>query len=190
MKKTFTILAALIALSFTACIQEVVGPVGPVGPEGPVGPQGEAGESAFVFEYSNVDFVDPDYEVYLDYPDDFVGVNSDVTLAYLLWEVTEDSEGNDLEIWRALPQTVFTINGSVHYNYDFSKVDIHLFLMTDFDPALLEPIDTEDWIVRVVIVPGDLWTSGRTSIDHTDYNAVKEVYGLPDMPVHTGYKRK
>jgi hypothetical protein len=62
-------------------------------------------------------------------------------------------------------------------------------MITDFDPALLEPIDTDDWIVRLVIVPGNIW-GGRTSIDHTDYNAVKEAYGLPDLAVHKGYKRK
>lgn len=189
MKKTYTILVALIALSFNSCIQEVVGPPGPAGPIGPEGAQGEAGESAFVFEYSDVDFLEANnYEVFLDYPQDFQGVESDVTLAFLLWEVTQDDQGNDLEIWRALPQTVYTTNGTIHYNYDFSTIDVHLFMITDIDPANLEPIDTDDWIVRVVIVPGNFW-GGRTTIDHTDYNAVKEAYGLPDMQLHKGYKR-
>ncbi|MEN8249480.1 MAG: hypothetical protein ABFS32_11155 [Bacteroidota bacterium] len=189
MKKIYTILIALITISFTSCFQEV-GPAGPPGPEGPTGPAGADGESAFVFEYSDVDFISPNYEVFLDYPDGFEGLDTDVSLVYLLWEVVQDDQANDLEIWRALPQTVFTENGFIYYNFDFSKIDAHLFMITDFDPTLLEAIDTDDWIVRIVVIPGDLYTGGRPSIDHSDYSAVKEAYSLPDLPVHKGYKRR
>lgn len=182
MKKIQQLILAFLVISFASCTTEVIGPQGPDGPEGPAGSDAE---NAILFEYSNVDFVGPDYEVFLDYPDDFVGYDSDVTLVYLLWEVTNDG----LEIWRQMPQTILTADGILNYNFDFSTVDVHLFLSMNFDPAKLLPDDTDDWIVRVVIIPGNFW-GGRTSVDHSDYYAVKEAYGLPDMPLHEAVNRR
>jgi len=180
---------ALLVISIASCTTETIGPPGPQGDIGPAGPTGAAGESAFVFEYSNVDFVGPDYDVFLNYPTDFEGLESDVTLVYLLWETTTDGDGNPLEIWRQMPQTIFTQNGLLNYNFDFSKIDLHLFLTIDFDAALLEPVDTDDWIVRAVVVPGNFW-GGRANIDHSDYFAVKEAYGLPDLPERSTNSRR
>jgi hypothetical protein len=183
MKIMQKLLLVLLTIAMSSCISETVGPPGPAGPQGPEGPVGAPGDNAFVFEYTGVDFLAPNYEVYLDYPSDFEGLDSDVALVYLLWDVTTDNNGNDLEIWRQVPQTLLTANGLLMYNFDFSKIDVHLFLATEFNPDLLEPIDTDDWVVRVVIVPGSFW--GRTSIDHSDYNAVKEAYGLPELQIHS-----
>lgn len=183
MKNLKLLALILTVITLTACTKEVVGPAGP---EGPAGPQGD---SAFVFEYSGVNFNSPNYEVILNYADDFNALDSDVTLVYLLWDVTTDSNGNDLEIWRQVPQMIFTQNGLLQYNFDFSTIDFRLFLSTEFDPSLLEPIDTDNWVVRAVVIPGDFW-GGRTSIDLSDYNAVKEAYGLPDFPAHPIQKRR
>jgi hypothetical protein len=185
MKTIQQLLIAMLAISLAACTTETIGPPGPPGPTGPEGPTGAQGESAILFEYSNVDFTAPNYDVFLNYPDDFTGLESDVTLVYLLWEVDE----NGLEIWRQLPQTIFTANGLLNYNFDFTTIDFHLFLSINFDASLLDPVDTDDWIVRAVIVPGNFW-GGRTSVDHSDYNAVKEAYGLPEMPTHIVTKRR
>ena len=185
MKTLQQLLWGILVISLSACTTETIGPPGPQGPEGPAGPTGAQGESAILFEYSNVDFTAPNYDVFLNYPDDFTGLESDVTLVYLLWEVDE----NGLEIWRQLPQTIFTINGLLNYNFDFTTIDFHLFLSINFDASLLDPQDTDDWIVRAVIVPGNFW-GGRTSVDHSDYNAVKEAYGLPEMPKHIVAKRR
>ena len=182
MKTIQQLLMAILVFAISACTTETIGPQGPQGPEGPAG---EQGESAILFEYSNVDFIAPNYDVLLDYPSDFTGLESDVTLVYLLWEVDLDG----LEIWRQLPQTIFTTNGLLNYNFDFTTVDFRLFLTTEFDPSLLEAVDTDDWIVRAVIVPGNFW-GGRTSVDHSDYYAVKEAYGLPEMPKHTVVNRR
>ena len=183
MKTIQQLILALILVSIASCTTEVIGP------QGPEGPVGEQGEGAFVFEYSDVDFVAPNYEAFLNYPAEFEGLESDVTLVYLLWEVTTDGDGNDLEIWRQVPQTIFTANGLLNYYFDFSKIDFHLFLTTEFDPSLLEPIDTEDWIVRAVVIPGDFW-GGRTAVDHSDYHAVKKAYGLPELPKHNSLQRR
>ncbi|HAK45881.1 MAG TPA: hypothetical protein DCO79_08190 [Spirochaeta sp.] len=189
MKRLQLLLMAILVISISSCTTKTIGPPGPQGDVGPAGPTGAAGESAFVFEYSNVDFVGPDYDVFLNYPADFEGLESDVTLVYLLWETTTDGDGNALEVWRQVPQTIFTQNGLINYNFDFTRIDFHLFLTTEFDPVLLEPIDTDDWIVRAVIVPGDFW-GGRTSVDHSDYYAVQKAYGLPDMPARSATDRR
>jgi hypothetical protein len=185
MKRISQFILAILMISFTSCNTESVGPAGPPGAQGPDGPAGADGESAILFEYSDVDFIGPNYNVILDYPVDFEGLDSDVTLVYFLWEV--DDSG--LEIWRQLPQTIYTIDGFLNYNFDFSKVDVKLYLTFDFDKSLLIPADTDDWIVRTVIIPGDFW-GGRISVDHSDYYAVKEAYGLPDMPMHIAAKRR
>ena len=185
MKTIQQLLAVILVFAISACTTENIGPAGPQGPQGPAGPAGEQGESAILFEYSNVDFIAPNYDVLLEYPSDFTGLESDVTLVYLLWEV----DANGLEIWRQVPQTIFTINGLINYNFDFSNIDFRLFLSFNFDASLLTAQDTDDWIVRAVIVPGNFW-GGRTSVDHSDYYAVKEAYGLPDMPKHAGTHRR
>jgi hypothetical protein len=191
--KTLNYIIVLSLIGFSLSCTESVGPQGPQGAQGadgPQGPIGAAGESGFVFEYTEVDFTTANnYEVYLDYPTDFEGVDSDVALVYLLWDVSTDGDGNALEVWRQVPQTLLTSNGLLQYNFDFTKFDVHLFLSAEFNLDLLQPIDTDNWIVRVVIVPGTFW-DGRSSVDHNDYTAVKEAYGLPDLGEHTAISRR
>ena len=94
-----------------------------------------------------------------------------------------------MDIWRALPQTVFTNNGLIQYNYDFTRYDVSLFLNTDFDTDLLQPIDTDDWIVRVVVIPGQFVTAGgkMAAIDFNDYYAVMEAMGVENKSVAHEY---
>lgn len=179
------ILVTIIAVLFSACQNE--GPPGPEGlrgPVGPEGPQGIKGESGFVFEWEDVDFnefneAETELQVILPYPDNFEGLTSDVALVYFLWGDYETNDGEIVEIWRQLPQLITTPNGMINYNFDFSVYDVRLFLQPSYSFDLLEDLDTQDWIVRVVIVPGEFWNSGR--IDLSDYNAVKEALGLPDL---------
>lgn len=167
---------------FSAC----EGPEGPPGPQGAQGEQGESGESGYIFEYENIDFTSSnDYTVYLEYPDDFVSLDTDVALVYLFWG-TEDAGGESVDVWRALPQMVLTENGWLQYNYDFAVTDVKVFLDADFDMANLEAIDTDDWYARVVIVPGDYWDTGaRKSIP--DYDTLIEELNLTDSPVKVSY---
>lgn len=179
--KRITLLTGLcgILLTLSNCGEE--------GPPGPQGPQGVPGESGFVFEYENVDFIGPNFEVFLDFGD-FEVLPSDVALVYFLWEV-QDNNGEPLEIWRQLPQTVFHPSGLLIYNFDFAISDVRLFLEADFPAEFLAPIDTDDWIVRVVIAPGDFVTGNR--MDLGNYDLVKEKLGLPELPIkNSGTKRR
>ncbi len=181
MKRIFYIIIVSISMTFYGCVGDQ-GPEGPVGPTGPQGPEGPAGESGYVFEFENVDFTGPDYEVFLNYPNDFEGLASDVALVYFLWGV-DNVGGQDLEIWRQLPQTSILPEGTLVYNFDFTLQDVRLFLQADFPLDQLTAIDTDDWIVRIVIVPGSFWASNRVG-DYMEYNDLKEALGLPDLPAH------
>ncbi|MEQ8924965.1 MAG: hypothetical protein RLO81_04080 [Fulvivirga sp.] len=178
MKPLASILALGLLLSFSSCfIGGDEGPIGPQGPRGPQGADGLDGEEAYVFEYENVSFTGPDYQVFLPYSDDFEALISDVTLVYFLWDV--DTDGN--EIWRALPQTVITENGLLQYNFDWTTLDVKLFLDADYELDLLTAMDTDNWFVRLVVVPGQFWSGGRKA--HPSYEEVKERYGIEDSKI-------
>jgi hypothetical protein len=181
MKKIINIIASVFILTFIGCVGEE-GQMGPQGETGPEGPQGPKGDSGFVFEFEDINFVSPDYDVFLTYPSSFEGLDSDVALVYLLWGV-ENVDGEDLEVWRQLPQTVIDERGTLVYNYDFTKNDVRLFLEATFSLDLLEEIDTDNWIARVVVVPGDFWASSRFT-GMIEYNDLKEALNLPDLPTH------
>jgi hypothetical protein len=177
-----------LVLGMSSCVENnTPGPVGPRGPQGPQGPVGEPGENGFILEYENVNFTAPNYEVFLNYGD-FEVLPSDVVLVYLLWDVQE-IEGEFIEIWRPLPQQVFHPDGLLQYNFDFAVTDTRLFLDANFPLDLLSAIDTDQWIVRLVIAPGDFVDfSGR--VDLSDYEAVKTELGLPDREVPKNTHRR
>jgi hypothetical protein len=178
-----TLINAMIILAvavLSSCIEDNVGPVGPEGPRGPEGPQGPQGESGFVFEWENVNFTAPDYEQYLSFPDNFESLSSDVALVYLLWDVVEVN-GIDTEVWRQIPQTILTEAGILQYNYDFTMGDVRLFMEADFDMSLLGALDTDNWVVRVVVVPGNFWNSSRVASKDMSYEEAVELFGLPEL---------
>ena len=180
MKTLMTILGLGLLFSFSSCTINSDGDPGPVGPRGVEGPQGEPGEEAYVFEYENVSFTGPNYEVVLPIADDFdfVSLDSDVTLVYFLWD-TDQVNGEIVEVWRPLPQNILTTDGLIQYNFDWTIYDVKLFMDAEFPLDLLTAIDTDDWIVRVVVVPGQFWNGGRK--EHPTYEEVKEMYNLPDQ---------
>ncbi|UII22579.1 hypothetical protein [Fulvivirga ligni] len=170
---TFILTAVFATLFFASC----EGPQGPPGLDGLNGQDG-VGELAHVFEYENVSFTAAnDYSVTLNHPNDFEGYDSDVTLVYFFQG--EDSNGD--EIWWPLPETVLIDElGILQYKFDFTKNKVILFLDSDFDLDLLGANDTDNWLIRVVVVPGEFWNSnGRRDMS---YQSVKEMLGLPDLP--------
>ena len=174
----------LIYTAFVAMLlitQSCIGPEGPIGPPGPRGADGFDGlngEEAYVFEFV-FDFEAPEYRVLLEYPD-FEALDSDVVLVYLLWDVTEDGT----EVWRMLPQSQITEFGFLQYNFDFTKFDAAVFLDSDFNLDNLGSPYLDNWLARVVVVPGQ-FAGGR--VNYSDYNAVKEMFNLPDKELPAGY---
>ncbi|WKK86593.2 collagen-like protein [Marivirga arenosa] len=187
MKNLFYIIFALGFLFLGSCTfngqDGAPGPQGPAGPRGPAGQDGQDGQEAFVFEYELITFsASNEYSVFLDFPGDFVMLDSDVAHVYFLYGQTEEGDN----IWRALPQTEFTKFGTLIYNYDFTIFDVNLFLDANFNLNELGASYTDDWIARVVVVPGQ-FTNGRVadSVDFTNYHEVIEYYGLSEEDVKT-----
>lgn len=161
---------------------------GPEGPQGPAGADGVDAESSYVFEWENVNFTSPDYAVLLSYPSDFVGLDTDVALVYLLWGVDEST---GLDIWRPLSQTILTTEGSLIYNYDFTKYDVNLFLDAEFSLDLLGAEYTDAWVVRVVVVPGNYWTTiggvvPEYAVLEKTFNLQQSSPNISDYPLRDG----
>ncbi len=192
MKASVSSIFAAVILVFSFACMDSTGPIGPEGPRGPRGPQGndgpkgDPGPEAVVFEYENVDFLPPGYNVILEFPE-YQALPSDVVLVYALWDI-EKVDGEVFEVWRLLPQTTFPYDGTLVYNFNHTDVDIELFLDANFNirDSFLGPDELDDWVIRIVIVPGQFLSNGRTNgfNDFKDYHAVKEQFGLPDMPNH------
>lgn len=170
MKKLFTVLLSSIVLF--SC-------EGPQGIPGTDGQDGLNGEEAYVFEYS-LSFTSPDYVALLELPSDFTLLDSDVMLAYLLWDILDDGT----EIWRSVPQSLFITDGILHYNFDFTKYDATLFLDGTIDLDGLGADYTDNWIARIVVVPG-LFENGRSVVDISDYHAVIDYYNLSEPSLTT-----
>lgn len=184
MKKSIYILFAFI-LATISC-EGPVGPMGPEGPEGPRGPEGPPGVDAvniegFTFDYVDVSFTpENNFEEILILPETFTMLESDVMVVYLLWEV--DQDGN--EIWRQLPQTLFSEFGLYMYNFDFTLFDARVFMDGGFDLSLLGDADLLDQIFRIVVVPAQ-FVEGRHTIDFADYNQVAKALNLNNLPEYS-----
>ncbi len=173
MKKIF-LLIILFGLGgyLQSCFFEGEGPQGPPGPRGADGLDGLDGEEAYVFDYT-LDFTAPNYQVFLDYPQDFTMLDSDVAIVYLLWFVENDGT----EVWRPLPQTLFTQDGTLVYNSDYTVFNASIFLDANFPLDFLTAEYTDQWIARVVIVPGQFGGRAET-VDFNNYEEVKAKYNL------------
>ena len=179
MKRILLFAAVLLPFFFTSCGEGPPGLDGLDGLDGRDGLDGQDGvdgEEAFVFEFE-FSFNRNDFTEFLALPSDFTLLESDVILVYFLWEV--DNEGR--EIWRLLPQTVFTPEGILQFNFDHTRVDASVFLEADFNLNLVGSNLLDDWIARVVVVPGQF--NGR--LDFSDYDSVKERFNLSDTHLTT-----
>jgi hypothetical protein len=185
MKNLFNFIFAISILFLGSCTfngqDGAPGPRGPQGPPGQDGQDGLDGQEAFVFEYGDLTFsASNDYSLLLEFPDNFQMLESDKVLVYFLYS---DPQVDEPDIWRLLPQTEFTNFGTLIYNYDFTMFDVILFLDANFDLDLLSAGFTDNWIARVVVVPGQLQNRTANPVDYKDYHAVMEYYNLSDQNI-------
>jgi len=171
MKKTVKFLLSAIAffLLLTGCGEQ--GPVGPQGLEGPAGPT--ILPTSFEFEVdlnqsNNFEFIN-------GIPADIEVLTSDVMLAYVFEDYIEE---DDLEVWRKLPLTEFNSNGTLLYDYDFTAIDIRIFLDANYT---LGPSDQfENLLIRAVHVPSDFLNTGSIktqAMEAQTYGELKKVLG-------------
>lgn len=163
MKKILSLVFAT-ALVFTAC----------TGDQGPPGPPGSNGVN-FVgqsFERT-LDFLPEDnYENFIVIPNTIEVFPTDMTLVYILWE-QDPVTGND--VWRLIPQTVYTDAGEeFQYNSDYSFDELRIFIDAplSFDFNNLPTAATLNQTFRIVVLPVDLMN--RNNLDITNFDSVME----------------
>lgn len=166
-----------LAVVFMSC-------TGPQGPPGFDGLNGQDGVNVVAQSYEfTTSFNAPDYDFLSIHPNNIEVFPTDMTLVYILWDEVPASDGGIVDLWRLLPQTVYSDVGEFSYNFDATTGDVRVFLdgplSTDF--TLLAPGDTQNQTFRVVILPVDLANDPR--IDITDYNSVMNFGGISESDI-------
>jgi hypothetical protein len=159
MKKFALLLLLVPSVLFTAC-------------EGDQGPPGVDGVNILgtVFEVSANFNINNDFRNFFDYPANTEVFDSDVVFVYLLEETTSDG----LDVWSLMPQTFFTNEGTLVYNFDYTPVDVSVYLYADYDLILAGPEFTNNQIMRVAVLPADF----AENIDIFDIEAVMGALSL------------
>lgn len=169
MKKMTKFLFAAISifLLLTGCGER--GPVGPEGPQGPAGP--EILPTSFEFE---VDLLQSsNFEFIQEIPSQIEVYESDVLLAYVFEDYIEEE---DLEVWRKLPLTEFNTRGTLLYDFDFTFVDVRIFL--DANYTLGSSDQFENLLIRAVHIPAELLNTGNfktQALEADTYGELKQI---------------
>jgi hypothetical protein len=123
---------------------------GPVGPEGPRGPQGPAGPEVIPtsFEFEADLLQSNGFEFFQDIPAGIEVFDSDVVLAYVLEDYLVEE---DLEVWRQLPLTEFNGNGTSIINFDYTFVDVRIFMDANYNLGAAD--EYSGLLIRAVHVP-------------------------------------
>ncbi|EAS20296.1 dihydrolipoamide dehydrogenase [Nonlabens mediterrranea] len=156
------------------------------GPQGPAGFDGLDGTNIVAQSFEiTTNFTAPDYEEFVIYPNNIEVFDTDMTLIYILWDEVPGNNGGTVDVWRLLPQTVYTDFGEFQYNYDATNGDATIFLdaPSTFDFNDLAPGDLDNQTFRIVILPVDL--AQNPLLDITDYDSVMNLAGLTTQDIIT-----
>lgn len=171
MKKLIRFLFVFISmmLVFTSCGER--GPVGPEGPQGPPGPE----ILPTAFEFNANMRPSNNFEFYQSIPNQIEVFEQDVLLAFILEDyIPED----DLEVWRKLPITEFNSRGTQLIDYDFTLIDIRIFMDANYGLNNTDTLD--DVLIRTVHIPANFMAkmvSGRTFKDAETFEELEEMMG-------------
>ena len=179
MKKVTLILGTFLALFIVSCqVDGIDGRDGLNGLDGRDGIDGQDGINILgkVIDIEGDFTAQDDYSIFYEFGQDIEVFETDVVLVYILFDQTEDSNGELVDIWRLLPQTLIVDQGLLQYNYDHTFLDVNIFLEADFDLANLLPGDTDNQVFRIAVLPAE--TTGKSSLDRTDMNAVMASLGV------------
>ncbi|MGF1669135.1 MAG: hypothetical protein ACFCU6_01700 [Balneolaceae bacterium] len=142
---------------------------GPVGPEGPPGPE----ILPISFEFEADLLIDNDFEFFSPIPDEIEVFDSDVMLAFVLEDFIEE---DDLEVWRQLPITDFNNRGTRIFTFDFTLIDIRIFL--DANYILDENDEFFGVLIRAVHVPADFIQGRAMSAAVESAGTLKELQDI------------
>ncbi len=181
MRKSVLYFGVLLTLLLASCT--VGGRDGLDGLDGLDGRDGQDGVNILgtvidiegTFEASN------DYGILYEFPQSVEVFENDVVLVYLLWDQTEDSNGEAVDIWRLMPQTRILDQGLLQYNYDHTFLDVNIFLEADFDLGTLPAGDTDNQIFRIAVLPAEAASGGK--FDRSNIDAVMQLLGVEEKDV-------
>lgn len=125
---------------------------GPTGPEGPRGPQGPPGPEILplAFEFNATLDITSGFEHFQGIPSEIDVFDSDLILVFVLEDfIPED----DLDVWRKLPVIEFNNRGTLLFDYDFTMIDIRLFLDANYNLGSNDGF--QNVLIRAVHVPAD-----------------------------------
>ncbi len=165
------------------------------GPQGPPGQPGAPGEDGLdgnlflptVFEIEGDFLSDNDFRLSYVFPSTIEVLESDIVLVYILWEQAESEDGELLDVWRLLPQTIVLNEGILQYNYDHTFTDVQIFLDGNIDFDSLLPVEALDQVFRIVVLPADFAANKVADIE--DFNLMMKSLGInpalikPDVSV-------
>jgi len=181
MRKFSIVLGALLSLFIISC----EGPIGPPGYDGLDGFDGRDGQDGINILGTVIDiegdFLAEDYSIFYEFPQDVEVFESDVVLVYLLWDQTEDGNGEAVDIWRLLPQTILLDQGILQYNYDYTFFDVSIFLEADFDRSTLTAGDTDGQVFRIAVLPAEFASGSK--LDRSNIKAVMSAMGVTEKDV-------
>ena len=182
MRKITLTLGTILALFIISC----EGPVGPPGFDGFDGLDGLDGQDGInilgqVIDIEGSFTPENNYSILFDFPQTIEVFETDVVLVYILFDQTEDNNGEPVDIWRLLPQTLIVNQGLLQYNYDHTFLDVSIFLETDFDINLLLPGDTQDQVFRIAVIPADALQGSK--MDTSNIDAVLQSIGLDENDI-------
>ena len=181
MKKLNLLLGALVTILFISC----EGPQGPPGFDGFDGLDGQDGADGInilgkVVDIEGTFSATNDYSIFYEFPQSIEVFETDVVLVFLLWDVTEDGNGDPVDIWRLLPQTRILDQGLLQYNYDHTFFDVNIFLESDFDLSTLPAGDTDNQVFRIAVLPAES-TTGK--LDTSNINSVLSHLGISEADI-------
>jgi hypothetical protein len=151
------------------------------GEQGPPGEDGLDGTSLLgsVFEIEGDFLPDNEFRLSYEFPTSVEVFESDIVLVYILWEQAEGNNGEMMDVWRLLPQTVMLDEGILQYNFDHTFADVQIFLEGTIDFNDLLPAEALDQVFRIVILPADF--ALNNNLDVYDYNLMmKSLRIMPD----------
>lgn len=176
----FFLTAIAMFLMLSGC-----GERGPVGPEGPRGPQGPAGPEVIPtsFEFEADLLQSNGFEFFQDIPAGIEVFESDVVLAYVLEDYLPDE---DLEVWRQLPLTDFNSNGTVLINFDYTFVDVRIFMDANYNLGAAD--EYSGLLIRAVHVPAGFLNNQKT-IQLNDAKTFSELETMLGVEVESVTKK-
>jgi len=183
MKKATLLFGTFITLLFISC----VGPEGPPGYDGFDGLDGLDGQDGLDAPLSQVIDIEGDftaqneYAILYEFPETVEVFETDIVLVYILFDQTEDSNGEAVDIWRLMPQTRILDQGLLQYNYDHSFFDVRVFLEADFDLGTLPAGDTDAQVFRIAILPAEMAAGGK--MDKSNIANVMQTLGVEEKDI-------